>query len=106
MSRLRSGNTPIQRKNAKWTCETSFTHTDCTHKRLLSSSPEVGFRQGVPFSDSIDVLCIDTGSTQDYDVFIKKVIGLLQGVEGSNALMNRDLHDKAYIVARQMFREE
>ena len=112
VSRLRSGYTSSERKAARWTNDASFRYTDCTHDRLLSTSPETYFHKGKPFREgSADILVVDSGTEQSFDRFLEKIIssmGVELGNPGNSATVEipaRTLNDKPLYLARQFFRE-
>ena len=110
MSRLRSGHSPNERKSARWTTDTTFRYTKCTHERLLSTSPETYFHEGKPYdSGSIDFVIVDTSSKQDYNDFLQNIVDVLGSApetpSQSAADGNVALDDKALHIARQLFRE-
>lgn len=105
MTRLRSGNSPHERKSARWTPDSEFRYSECTHRKLLSTSPETVFRKGQPFSDSVDLLLVDCGIAQDYSRFIDGVCAILRAEADHSAVAEPPLDDAALQAARCMFRE-
>lgn len=106
MSRLRSGNTPAERKAARWTVDTSFKYTDCTHKRLLSTSPETYFHSGKAFDDgSIDVIVVDTTREQKHEELLESIVSVMQSGAGQTDTPKCSIHDKAFYLARMFFKE-
>lgn len=105
VSRLRTGNTPIARKQARWTPDASFRYNECTRERLLSTSPETYFHAGKPFDGSVEVLVIDTAQTQCFQGFMRRIVGRLGLQVNGEEKADNGLNDKATFIARQMFRE-
>lgn len=108
VSRLRSGYNATDRRNARWTIESTFHYTDKTHEKLLSTSPEAYFHHGKPFGDpSLDVLVIDTSSEQNFESFLMNVACRLGSADQGEADCHQEgpLLDRALYFGRHMFRE-
>lgn len=110
---MRSGYNAIDRRNARWTTESTFHYTEKTHERLLSTSPETYFHKGKPFADpSLDVLVIDTGSEQNFEKFLMDIASRMSSVVASKqtsaiaaSAERGPILDRALYLGRHMFRE-